>query len=285
MTDDGQFSLESGILVPLRRPRHRDEEYAEAGFDQLIRMQRGHFWYSGRHKLLLNVLRNEFAARFDKSGGRGAIDMGGGCGGWLEYLHRHDANLFQELALGDSSMRALALSGPVVGSFAARYQIDLLDLAWSERWDTVFLLDVLEHIPDHQEVLRQVRKSLRPGGLLFVTAPALKLFWTYNDNLSQHQRRYCKRDFRDLARQCGLELLRTDYFMFFLSPALLLARLLSRPRASATPEQLRDFMARSHRIPAQPINSVLTKIFSIEASLVNKVRFPWGTSILAVFRR
>lgn len=285
MTGEGQFTLESGIFVPPRRPRHRDEEYAEAGFDQLIRMQRGHFWYSGRHKLLLNVLRKEFAAGPDKSGERQAIDMGGGCGGWLEYLHQYESGMFQQLALGDSSMRALTLAEPVVGNFAARYQIDLLDLTWSERWDTVFLLDVLEHIPDHQEVLRQVRKSLRPGGLLFVTAPALNLFWTYNDDLSQHQRRYCKRDFRDLSRQCGLELLRTDYFMFFLSPALLLNRLLFQPKASATPEQLRDFMARSHRIPAQPINSVLTKIFSIEASLVNKVRFPCGTSILAVFRR
>lgn len=285
MTNEEHFKEDQGIFVPQRRPHHRDEEYDETGFDVLIQMQREHFWYRGRHKLLLNVLKKEIFLRFGKANGLRAIDMGGGCGGWLEYIHAHDAGMFQKLALGDSSIRALSLAEPVVGSFASRYQIDLLDLVWSEEWDIVFLLDVLEHLPNHRRVLKQVRKSMRPGGLLFVTSPALKLFWTYNDDLAHHQRRYCRQDFQDLANYAGLELLRTDYFMFFLSPALLLNRMLFRPPTSATVEQLHNHLARTHRIPAQPINAILTKVFSIEAVMVNRISFPWGTSILAVFRR
>lgn len=285
MTDNRQFREENGIFVPQRRPQHREEEYSEAGFDQLIRMQRAHFWYLGRHKLLLSVLRKEALGRPAGAGVLRAIDMGGGCGGWIEYLHSNAGGAFRELALGDSSMRALSLAGPVVGKFAKRYQIDLLDLVWSETWDVVFLLDVLEHIPDHAAVLQQVRKSMRRGGLLFVTTPALKRFWTYNDDLAHHQRRYCSQDFHDLGRQTGLEIVRTDYFMFLLSPALLLSRLLFRPAKSATQEQRQDHLERTHRVPARPINAVLAQIFSIEASMVNNVRFPWGTSILAVFRK
>ncbi len=285
MSYKAQFSQDQGIFVPRRRPRHRHDEYDEQRFEVLIQMQREHFWYRGRHKLLLNVLKKEIFQRFGEANDLRAIDMGGGCGGWLEYLHAHDAGIFQQLALGDSSMRALSLAEAVVGSFATRYQIDLLDIPWLEEWDVVFLLDVLEHIPDHIEVLRQVFRSMRPGGLLFVTTPALKFFWTYNDELGHHQRRYCRQDFRILAGHAGLELVRTDYFMFFLSPALLLSRILFRPPASATPEQRRDHLARTHRIPAQPINKLLVKVFSIEASMVNSVHFPWGTSILAVFRR
>jgi len=285
MPYEGRFREEHGILVPQRRPRHRGEEYDEAGFDLLVRMQREHFWYRGRHRLLLNVLKREIFRQFDKARDLRAIDMGGGCGGWIEYLHDHGEGIFQQLALGDSSIRALSLAEPVVGSFATRFQIDLLDLVWCEEWDAVFLLDVLEHIPDHQEVLRQVRKSMRPGGLLFVTTPALMYFWTYNDDLAHHQKRYCRKDFVDLGKQVDLELLRTDYFMFLLSPPLFLGRLLFRPPKSATPEQLQDYIVRTHRVPAHPINAILTKIFLIEASIVNSVRFPWGTSILAVFRR
>ena len=285
MTHNEQFKEEQGIFVPHNRPRHRDEEYGEAGFDVLLQMQREHFWYRGRHELLLKVVNKEVARRFTNTTDLRAIDMGGGCGGWLEYVHACDAGMFQGLALADSSVRALTLAEPVVGSFAARYQIDLLDLVWSEEWDIVFLLDVLEHIPEHRRVLEQVRRSMRPGGLLFVTTPALKFFWTYNDDLAHHQRRYCRQDFKALARDTGLELLRTDYFMFLLSPALLLSRMLFRPPAAATPEQLQDHLARTHRIPAQPMNNILAKAFSIEAHLVNRVAFPWGTSILAVFRR
>jgi 2-polyprenyl-3-methyl-5-hydroxy-6-metoxy-1,4-benzoquinol methylase len=285
MGHDAQFSQEQGIFVPRRRPQHQEDEYDEQAFEVLFRMQREHFWYRGRHKLLLTVLKKEISQRLGGAKNLCAIDMGGGCGGWLEYLHAHDAGLFQQLALADSSLRALSMAEAVVGSFAARYQIDLLDIPWVEEWDVVFLLDVLEHIPEHREVLRQAAKSMRPGGLLFVTTPALKFFRTYNDDLAQHQRRYSREDFRILAGDAGLELLRTDYFMFFLSPALLLSRILFRPRTSATPEQRREHLARTHRIPARPMNELLAKVFSIEASLVNSVHFPWGTSILAVFRR
>jgi 2-polyprenyl-3-methyl-5-hydroxy-6-metoxy-1,4-benzoquinol methylase len=280
-----QFKEEHGIFIPHGQIHHREDEYDETGFDVLIRMQREHFWYRGRHKLLLNSLTREISRRHGNAGVLRAIDMGGGCGGWLEYLHSHAPGLFLELALGDSSVRALTLAQAVVASFAPRYQIDLLDLPWSDEWDVVFLLDVLEHIPDHMTVLRQVRKCLKPGGLLFVTTPALRHFWTYNDELAHHQRRYSKNDFVNLGESADLKLLSTDYFMFFLSPVLLLSRLLSRSPSSATPEQRREHLAQTHRTPARPINKILEIIFSLEATILNHVSFPWGTSILAVFQR
>ena len=285
MSNETRFIQNQGILIPRGRPCHRDDEYDENGFDVLIQMQRNHFWYRGRHKLLLAVLKHEIFRHYGRTTNLCAIDMGGGCGGWLEYLHAHDEGVFQRLALGDSSLRALSLAEPVVGSFAERYQIDLLDLPWCGEWDVVFLLDVLEHIPDHAEVLRQIAKSMHPGGLLFVTTPALNYFWTYNDKMAHHQRRYCRKDYRVLAEQTGLELLRTDYFMFFLSPALLLSRILFRPPASATREQILAHGARSHQLPVRLINGLLTKVFEMEASMVNSVHCPWGTSILAVFKR
>jgi 2-polyprenyl-3-methyl-5-hydroxy-6-metoxy-1,4-benzoquinol methylase len=285
MAQKAEFIEEKGIFIPSRRPLHRNEEYDEKAFDILLRMQREHFWYRGRHKLLLNVLKKEIRQHFGKVNNLRAIDMGGGCGGWLEYIHTHSPGMFRELALGDSSMQALSLAEPVVGSFATRYQIDLLDLHWNEEWDVVFLLDVLEHIPAHEDVLHQIHKSLRPEGLLFVTTPALKFFWTYNDDLAQHQRRYSSQDFHSLGKQTQLELLRAQYFMFFLSPVLLLSRMLFRPPASATLEERRDHLAQTHSIPSQPINLLLTELFSIEAAMINSINFPWGTSIIAVFKR
>jgi 2-polyprenyl-3-methyl-5-hydroxy-6-metoxy-1,4-benzoquinol methylase len=285
MTDKYQFTEEQGILIPPRRPVHRDNEYDEAGFDLLIRMQREHFWYRGRHQLLLNVLRREVRANFGETNSLRGIDLGGGCGGWLEYLQHRAPGKFQTLALGDSSIRALTLAEPVVGAFAGRYQIDLLDLTWHEEWEVVFLLDVLEHIPDHVEVLRQIRKTMKPGGLLFVTTPALNFFWTHNDDLARHQRRYSKSDFRQLGRGANLELVRADYFMFFLSPALMLYRMMVRPHKLATPEELQEYLWRSHQVPGRLFNSLLTQVFLAEAALVNHIAMPWGTSILAVFRR
>jgi SAM-dependent methyltransferase len=213
------------------------------------------------------------------------VDLGGGCGGWIRYLKDHGPGLFAELALADSSIPALTLAANVVGSAVKRYQVDLLSLPWRGRWDVAFLLDVLEHIPDDVEVLRQIRTALRPGGLLLVTTPALDFFRTYNDDLIHHVHRYSRKDFSKLATSSGLELCFARYFMFFLSPLLLLSRIRSPDLRRMTEEQIREHLMRSHRVPSWPVNQALRFVFSLETPLGVWLPFPWGTSILAVLRK
>jgi SAM-dependent methyltransferase len=275
-----------GILVPTNPVTHRDDEYDPAGFASLRDMQASHFWYRGRHRFLLHAAR-KLVRTHGSSSGRPlrAIDVGGGCGGWIAYLSKHAPDLFDELALCDSSLHALQMAGDVVGPDVARYQADLLNLPWSGDWDAVFLLDVLEHIPDDVDALGTVARAVRPGGLLFVTTPALRFFWSYNDDLAHHVRRYSRADVARLAKQCDLELRYSRYFMFFLSPLLYLSRHRGPNVATMTDAERRDLMRRTHAVPARPVNAALTSIFSLETPLGDWLPFPWGTSILAAFRQ
>ncbi len=268
------------IHRPAKPVVHRREEYEEAHFDQLLRMQQEHFWYRGRHRFLLHALDAEL--REQRSS---AIDLGGGCGGWLAYLHERRGARFAELALADSSIEALTLAGPVVGDFAERYQADLYDLGWHERWDVVFLLDVLEHLHDDAAVLRQIEAALRPGGLLFVTTPALPFFHSYNDDLVHHLRRYRRADFERLAAETNLVLRRSRYFMFFLSPLVIARRWLAPDVKTMSAEQIRTLLARTHAVPPAVGNQLLRLIFSLETPLGWHLPFPWGTSILGVFQK
>lgn len=280
---DGDFHrLEDGIWYPTEPVCHRDEEYDEAGFDALLLMQRRHFWYRGRHRFLLAAVKQDVARRHRCLGS--AIDLGAGCGGWAEYLLRYGRGLVEEIALGDSSARALKLARSTLGGRLAYYQIDLLRLGWYERWDAAFLLDVLEHIPEDEQVLLQIREALRPGGVLFVTTPAIQAFWTYNDEFAAHQRRYSRRDFRILAERTGFELVQARYFMFFLSPLLLSSRM-RKPPSDLSREQRREFLFRTHRVPPSFLNEVLALAFAAETPLGLWLPFPWGTSILGVFRK
>ncbi len=277
---------ETGILLPERPVQHRDEEYDPAGFDVLRDMQQRHFWYKGRHRFLLHAVRSVVRSfSRDRRDSLNALDLGGGCGGWLAYLLGREPHLFSQVALADSSLRALEYARGVVGANVKRYQIDVLRLPWTAQWDAVFLLDVLEHIPQDVDVLMQIHKALRPGGYLFVTTPAFNAFWSYNDDLAHHVRRYVRRDFVQLAAAAGLQLIRTRYFMFFLSPLLLLSRLRRPKIASMTSEQIQAHLLKTHRVPARPINSVLHFIFGLETPLGCWLPFPWGTSILGVFRK
>ena len=149
--------------------RHRDDEYDPSGFTILKDMQDRHFWYRGRHRFLLeSVHRNLNGATAPR-----VVDLGGGCGGWVAYLAARKRFPTAELALADSSLEALNMAADVLPAGALTFQIDLLNLPWTDRWDVAFLLDVLEHIPAHEEALRQIFGTLAPGGLLFITTPAL----------------------------------------------------------------------------------------------------------------
>ena len=72
-----------GIHRPIPPVAHRDDEYDSAGFPSLLRMQARHFWYWGRHRFLWHSVRtwtNSIGKPVD------AIDLGGGCGGWVNFL-------------------------------------------------------------------------------------------------------------------------------------------------------------------------------------------------------
>ena len=165
-----------------------------------------------------------------------------------------------------------------------RYQIDLMNLGWEDEWDIAFMFDVIEHIPDDIEAVRHVIKALKPGGLLFVATPAFQQFWRYNDDHANHLRRYTRGDFRVIAEQTGLKLLDSRYFMFFLSPLYVLSRL--KPGfGKLSQEEKRKVVEDHHKVPALPINAALTAVFATETPLGHWLPFPWGTSILGVFRR
>jgi SAM-dependent methyltransferase len=165
-----------------------------------------------------------------------------------------------------------------------RYQSDLMSLVWRDHWDVAFLLDVIEHLPDDLEALRQARAALKPGGLLFVTTPAFQQFWSYNDDLAHHLRRYTRADFARLGKQAGLQLCDARYFMFLLSPRYWLARLGNWSKGM-TDAQKQTLMHKAHQVPSAPLNLALTAIFAAETPLGHWLRFPWGTSVLGVFRK
>jgi SAM-dependent methyltransferase len=270
-----------GVYRPKVALKHRGDEYDQQGFETLWKMQDKHFWYRGRHRFLLAAVNR---ARPVGPKPWTAMDLGGGLGGWLRYLVDHSPGTFRSLALADSSDRALHMASAVLPGGVARYQIDLMNLGWEAQCDVAFLLDVIEHLPDDVQVMRQAAQALKPGGLLFVTTPALKQFWSYNDDIVHHLRRYSRKDYAALAQATGLELLDARYFMFLLSPLYWLTRR-RRGVRDMSAEQQRELLQDSHKVPSAPLNLALTVVFGAETPLGHWLRFPWGTSILGVFRK
>ena len=271
----------NNIYLPPTPVTHRDDEYEQDGFAMLHEMQERHFWYRGRHRFLLGALDRHLPKSAESLR---AIDLGGGVGGWVRYLADKRPKLFSQLALADSSLIALESATTVLPENAQRYQIDLMNLHMQEEWDVAFLLDVIEHLPDDRRALEQAKESLKPGGLLFVATPAFERFWSYNDDLAHHLRRYTRADYARLARETGFTLLDARYFMFFLSPLYLLSRIKPSIEKLSYDEK-KALFKRQHQVPNKLINLILSLMFLSETPLGHWVRFPFGTSVLAVLKK
>lgn len=97
----------------------------------------------------------------------------------------------------------------------------------ADTYDSVVLVNVLEHIEDDAAALRAIHRILKPGGHLFLLVPALKLLYSRLDALVGHFRRYHLGELRDRVAAAGLFVVRARYFdIMGVLPWLLLNRIM-----------------------------------------------------------
>lgn len=262
-----------------------DEKFKPEAFKNLFVMQKEHFWYKSRHYFIFSRLLRILTQEKRNIADLAMIDLGAGCGGWIHYLQKKITPPPSELALGDLSIEALNLAREVVDPTTSLYHNDLKTPTWQDRWDVIFLLDVIEHIHDDVAVINNCRDALKPGGLMIITTPALHFFWSYNDEIIKHYRRYSKKDYQQLAVKTGVELIESRYFMTFLSPLLYLSRIRPPDLSTMSEEEINIHLLKTHRIPNPIINRVLELIFNLETPLNRFFPLPFGTSILTVLKK
>lgn len=146
-------------------------------------------------------------------------------------------------------------------------------------FDVVLSLDVLEHLEDTSWALQEIERVLKPGGIFVVMVPAYMFLWGVQDEVAHHYRRYTKGMLlREVKKSTKLSVLRSSYFNTFLFPAIALLRIMSR-----------IFNIKSRESDFDINNPLLDKIFfsiiNLERKLLKKIRYPFGVSVLAVFKK
>ncbi|NCY24480.1 MAG: class I SAM-dependent methyltransferase [Alphaproteobacteria bacterium] len=77
--------------------------------------------------------------------------------------------------------------------------------------DYIYSSNVLEHIEDDLDILRQLHDKLVPGGTLALYVPALGILWSGLDVAAGHRRRYSRRQLAHKLRQAGFTVVYTGY--------------------------------------------------------------------------
>jgi SAM-dependent methyltransferase len=132
-------------------------------------------------------------------------------------------------------------------------------------YDSVLMINVLEHIEDSGGALRQIAGLLKPGGSLVVWVPAFDLLYSEFDRKIGHHRRYRRRQLQAELDGAGLETRDIRYAnMAGAFGWLLVARILKRTPTGGRPVEIHDRW-----------------ILPVTRRVESTVRAPFGQSLFA----
>ncbi len=236
--------------------------------ERLARYDRTSWWIRGRRALITSVLRARMASAASGKVG----DLGCGAGGMFEIFRQ-----FGDVAGIDISSTAVALCRAKPYEGLAIGTLSQLPLR-GESLDLAGMTDVLEHVEDDEQVIRECLRVLKPGGVLLITVPALRWLYSEHDRALGHFRRYSGDDLRRLLARCGFRVERITHFNVMLLPLAVVYRLVSRLRRGLKPQA-------DPLDLADPWNWLAYRALLVERALMKFLDFPTGLSLLCLVRK
>lgn len=174
----------------------------------------------------------------------------------------------------DASPLALALARESTAVPLARASVSELPYR-DGSFDLIVCLDVLYHrnVRSDLEALRELRRILRPGGLLLLNLPAFESLRSSHDRAIHTARRYRRAPLRRLLVEAGFRPLRASYWNTLLFPGLALVRLGRRRRTGEAGSDVTP-------VPGA-LNWILGKVLDLERIWLRRRDLPFGLSLMA----
>jgi SAM-dependent methyltransferase len=235
-------------------------------YGRMYELEETQWWYVGMRAITTSVVRPALGAA-----GVRILDAGCGTGNNLRHLSAWGRPVGVDLS--EEALRFCRTRGVSVTRGT------LLSLPFGPAsFDLVTSFDVLYHrwVTDDRAALRELVRVLKPGGLVFVRVPALKMLWGAHDEAVHSRHRYTRGELQQLFRDCGLDVLRASYCNSLLFPLLALRRTLDRwtGRHGSDVESLPPVVER-----------VFRGLLRMEAAWLRRFALPVGGSVIALGRK
>lgn len=235
-------------------------------------LEESFWWFRGRRKILLSLLRSHRMPNLP------LVWLDAGCGTGF------NMTFFAPLGTVfgcDFSEEALAFCRKRGLKNLARADVQRLPYK-NEAFDAASLLDVLYHknIFDDVAALKDVHRTLKPGGLLLVTDSAFNVLRSRHDLAVHGRERYRKKALKQKLEKAGYQVLRLSYFNFLMFPVIFLVRFTERIRRPKPDAIQSDLKA----VPPLA-NGFLFGILKFEAFLSKRINLPWGSSLICLARK
>ena len=239
---------------------------AEA-YKEMIELQEEHWWFVARRDVIQSFIKMQMPQGY----GSKVLEIGCGVGGNVGLLSQ------------SGQYRGIDMHKPAIDYCSEKYPQfefqctrveDIPQEFNSNKFDSIYLLDVLEHIDDQVAILKSAQNYLTQSGKILVTVPAFEFLWSPHDEFVHHVRRYTKAGLKKVLEDSGYRVERISYFNSILFPLALIQRLGMRllNRKLSTPLST----------PPTIVNWLFKVIFAQEAWILKPTNLPVGLSIIAV---
>src|SRR5262245_34809087 len=187
----------------------------EHEYEAMYGLEDVYWWFVARRQLAVEILGRESAGRADV----GILDVGCGTGSNLEAFSRLGRTVGVDMSPGALSFcRRRGITRVTIGD-VERLPFD------DATFDIVTAMDMLEHTEDDLAALAELRRVLRPDGLLLATVPAYGFLWSEHDEALKHHRRYTAHELRNKLTLTDFRIERSSYFITSLFLPILALRI------------------------------------------------------------
>ncbi|MDM8542677.1 class I SAM-dependent methyltransferase [Desulfococcaceae bacterium HSG9] len=163
-------------------------------------------------------------------------------------------------------------------------QFDLLNCPLPDQsTDAVVMLNVLEHIENDAEALLQVRRILKPGGILILEVPSGPSLYSLYDQYLLHYRRYSNKGLKQLAIGAGFNIIRQSHLGFLLYPIFVLVK--KRDQLFMRKSAIEQKKIIEKNIRQTQNNFLFRTIINIELQLGKHIAYPFGVRCLMTCRK
>lgn len=90
--------------------------------------------------------------------------------------------------------------------------------------DFYLFIDVLEHVENDIELLKESIQFAKPNSYILISVPAFSFLWSGHDDFLEHKRRYTTRQLKKLSEKADLEIIDLRYVFGLLLPLACLVR-------------------------------------------------------------
>lgn len=164
-----------------------------------------------REGLILRGLRHHVSKRgriLDAGSGNGSMSIRIGKAGYRDVLGIDYSDAF--VAYANKRAREEKLDSVIEFRKGNLIDLDIKDNCF----DAIVSGEVLEHIQDDRQAVKEFHRVLKDGGICAITVPANPRLWDKNDEWAGHFRRYTRMQLQRLFEENGFEVMKCTYWGF-----------------------------------------------------------------------